>query len=264
MYLNSVLQGILSEKRPFSAEDLYKLNEAVFNLPEEDTVDARMCSKLYQALQKMVKAYEKGTHDTSDPNFFYDYVALLATMQNQHFFSEKQNKQLLAWLAEAVAGEEDPPARAPAKPSAATTKEIARLEKENEALTMQLEKLKAVASAVQVLKTFKPPSPLVTAEPKAKAKAKAKPKAKAPGKERSPEVKAKLDEMRDLRKTLREEGKSAEEIKAQLDPLNEELKVLKKASKGPGAAAPAEGEAEEAKEAPAGEEEPAKEPAKEA
>ena len=38
MYLHSVLQSITSEKRPLSAEDLYKLNEAVFNLPEEDVV----------------------------------------------------------------------------------------------------------------------------------------------------------------------------------------------------------------------------------
>merc|ERR1719362_2284818 len=61
-------------------------------------------------MQKSRKAYINWQYDQSDPNLSYDYVALLSTMQNQHFFTQNQNKMLLSWLLEAVApGEEAPP-----------------------------------------------------------------------------------------------------------------------------------------------------------
>ena len=37
MYLNSVLDSIGTENGSFTAEDIYRLNEAIFNLPEEDS-----------------------------------------------------------------------------------------------------------------------------------------------------------------------------------------------------------------------------------
>jgi len=36
------------------------------------------------------------------PIFFYDYLALLGTMQNQHFFSQKQTEKMLGWIKEIV------------------------------------------------------------------------------------------------------------------------------------------------------------------
>merc|ERR1719277_1045724 len=87
---------------------------------------------------------------------------------------------MLDWLLEAVGGSETPaPAAKPAKAAAtpAVTKEISKLEAENEELEKKVAKLRALSDAVQVIKTFK-----VAAEqpkPKAKAKAKGKGKAKA-------------------------------------------------------------------------------------
>ena len=57
---------------------------------------------------------EARRYDKEDANFFYDYIALLGTMQsgleestlvcvcarNQHFFSPKQNQMMISWLKE--------------------------------------------------------------------------------------------------------------------------------------------------------------------
>eukprot|EP00418_Pyrodinium_bahamense_P082502 CAMPEP_0179064564 /NCGR_PEP_ID=MMETSP0796-20121207/28012_1 /TAXON_ID=73915 /ORGANISM="Pyrodinium bahamense, Strain pbaha01" /LENGTH=203 /DNA_ID=CAMNT_0020761513 /DNA_START=112 /DNA_END=723 /DNA_ORIENTATION=+ len=186
MYLNTVLQSFASEKKKFGAEDLYKLNEAIFNLPEEDTIDKKMSAKLFSAVQNVTKAYAGGRYNKADPNFFYDYVALLATMQNQHFFSQKQNKMMLDWLLEAVGGgaTQQEPSKA-AKGSAAAkgaagalAKDIAKLEAENEELEKELTGLRDLSSAVQVIQTFKLP----TEQPKAKAKSRTKGKGRAKGK----------------------------------------------------------------------------------
>jgi len=183
MYLSSVLQQINSSKT-YVAEDLYKLNEAMFNLPEEDVIDNKMTLKLFQAVSKIVKAYNSEKYDTDDPNFFYDLVALLGTMQNQHFFSSKQNTTMLGWLADAVGGSSAPPPPPP-KVSAAAAKELASLEAHNKKLQAEVERLRAIAEAVVTIKTFKPPAQ--PAAPKAKAKAKAK--AKREPKERKPKAK---------------------------------------------------------------------------
>merc|ERR1719151_554494 len=88
-------------------------------------------------MQNIKKAYDTGRYDKGDPNFFYDFVALLSTMQNQHFFNQKQNKIMLDWLLEALGGSaaEPQPAK-PAKAAAPSTvaKKIAKLEAENEEL----------------------------------------------------------------------------------------------------------------------------------
>merc|ERR1719215_383170 len=159
MYLTTVLQTFASDRKRFTAEDLYKLNEGVFNLPEEDTIDKKMSAKLFNAMQNIKKAYDSGLYDKSDPNFFYDFVALLSTMQNQHFFDQKQNKQMLDWLLEALGGSalQPPTAKAKAGPSAAA-KNIAKLEAENDELEKQIEKMRAISDAVQVLKKFTLPS----------------------------------------------------------------------------------------------------------
>lgn len=105
MYLENVLADIKKETVPpklLTAEHLYKLNEAIFNLPEEDRIDQKQVTKLFVAVEKVRQAYNEGKIDNSDSNFFYDYVALLGTMQNQHFFSFKQTDKMLEWIKEAV------------------------------------------------------------------------------------------------------------------------------------------------------------------
>jgi len=159
------------------AEDLFLLNEAMFNLPEEDVVDNKTTAKLFQAVSKIARDYNAGKYDTSDPNFFYDYVALLGTMQNQHFFSTKQNTAMLGWLAEATGGSSSPPPPPP-KVSAASAKEMASLQTENKRLQAEYAKLKAVAEAVSTIKSFKAPSP--PEAPKAKTKATKEPKERKP------------------------------------------------------------------------------------
>ena len=47
MYLTSEVKDIGEKKRNFVAEELYKLNEAIFNLPEEDNVDSQTGSKVF-------------------------------------------------------------------------------------------------------------------------------------------------------------------------------------------------------------------------
>jgi hypothetical protein len=101
MYLNAVL-GDLQKTKVLHAEHLYKLNEAVFNLPEDDTTDNKIVSKIFKVLEDVRNMYKAGKVPKADPNFFYDYLALLGTMQNQHFFSQKQTESLLAWIREAV------------------------------------------------------------------------------------------------------------------------------------------------------------------
>ncbi|CAK0865965.1 unnamed protein product [Prorocentrum cordatum] len=105
MYLNTVLADIKKESAPpkkLHAEHLFKLNEAIFNLPEEDTVESGMALKLFQTVDKIRKAYNENKFDNADSNFFYDYLALLGTMQNQHFFTQKQTEKMLEWIAEVV------------------------------------------------------------------------------------------------------------------------------------------------------------------
>merc|ERR1711948_252137 len=105
MYLTQVLSDIKKESAPpktIHAEHLFKLNEAVFNLPEEDTVDKNMAAKLFATVEKIRSAHNTGKYDNSDSNFFYDYLALLGTMQNQHFFNQKQTEQMLDWIKEVV------------------------------------------------------------------------------------------------------------------------------------------------------------------
>mmetsp|Transcript_98439 Transcript_98439/g.211003 ORF Transcript_98439/g.211003 Transcript_98439/m.211003 type:complete len:221 (+) Transcript_98439:97-759(+) len=105
MYLAQVLTDIKKESSPpktLHAEHLFKLNEAVFNLPEEDTVDTKMAVQLFKTVEKIKTAYNTGKYDNADSNFFYDYLALLGTMQNQHFFSQKQTEHMLNWIKEVV------------------------------------------------------------------------------------------------------------------------------------------------------------------
>mmetsp|Transcript_21591 Transcript_21591/g.43560 ORF Transcript_21591/g.43560 Transcript_21591/m.43560 type:complete len:204 (+) Transcript_21591:93-704(+) len=177
MYLKSVLDSI-AKRRSYTAEDLYKLNEAVFNLPDGEFVNPKTTARLFGTLSNIMRAYNDGHSQAQDPNFFYDYVALLATMQNQHFLDDEQNRRICGWLYEALGHELGIPAaggKGKGKDnSAAAQRELAKLEAENEALKKELEQLRGLSTAIAAFKAFKPLQAEKTAEPKAKAKAKVK------------------------------------------------------------------------------------------
>lgn len=155
-YLKTVLQGVVSKKQ-LDAEDLYKLNEATFNMPEEDNIDDKISSKLFAAVEKAVAAFTSGKFDSGDANFFYDYIALLGTMQNQHFFTTKQIQMIGCWLKEAL-GDGDAEKEEKSKSSAkGDAKVLARLEDDNKKLHEEMSKLKDLANAVLALKNTKLP-----------------------------------------------------------------------------------------------------------
>jgi len=87
----------------------------------------------------------------------------LSTMQNQPFFNQKQNTQMISWLSDAVIDGEPDKKVAAQKPdsqaSARAAKDIEKLQQANAALAEELAKLKRVQSAVMTLQTFKPPKP---------------------------------------------------------------------------------------------------------
>lgn len=180
MYLNNVLDSLQKRaKKRLEADHLYKLNEAIFNLPEDDVVDNKMSTKIFAAITSLKEAYDEGSPLKADPNFFYDYVALLATMQNQHFFNAKQHKTILQYLYQALGDEVNGTQQKTKSASAGQQAQVAKLEAENEQLRKELETLRALSDAVSTLKKFKPPAaPTSEAQPKAKAKSKSKKKGK--------------------------------------------------------------------------------------
>jgi len=165
MYLESVIRSLQSANN-LLAEDLYKLNEALFNLPEEDTIDKRTAKKLFDVMSKIRKAYMDGKkwYDKNDVNFYYDYIAVLGTMQNQQFVSDDQHKAMMSWLQEAM--DDGSASKAAAKQSAAAQKEVKKLEAENEKLKAEISKMKALAGAIATITKFKSPKPMVTKDTK--------------------------------------------------------------------------------------------------
>jgi nucleoside diphosphate kinase len=129
-------------------------------------------------------------------------------------------------------------------------------EKEIEKLKAELEQYKELAAAVEKIQKYVPfAKQKKEPEPKAKAKAKAKAEnkpqeEKKPKPEPSPEKKeviAKRNEIMDMKKKYKKDGKSKEEMQEAIAPLLDQLKELKDKAK---AAAPAgEGEKEEAEQA---------------
>lgn len=173
MYLNCVLADIHKESQPpkaLNAEHLYKLNEAIFNLPEEDLIDTKMANRLFQVVQKVRTAYFDRKICDSDHNFFYDYVALLGTMHNQHYFTNKQTEKMLSWLTEALACDGIGPSNNGGGKNADRFKS---LQEENKILKEEYAKLLEVQEAVKVIQNYESFVP-----PEAKAKAGAKKKSK--------------------------------------------------------------------------------------
>lgn len=176
MYLNCVLADIHKESQPpkaLNAEHLYKLNEAIFNLPEEDLIDTKMANRLFQVVQKVRTAYFDRKICDSDHNFFYDYIALLGTMHNQHYFTNKQTEKMLSWLTEALACDGIGPSNDGGGKNADRFKS---LQEENKILKEEYAKLLEVQEAVRVIQNYESFVP-----PEAKAKAGAKKKSKKSG-----------------------------------------------------------------------------------
>eukprot|EP00435_Cladocopium_sp_Y103_P067545 s568_g30.t1 len=88
---------------PF-ANQLEVINEAVFAFKsgDEECVDETLAAELFEVIQMIRNAWKKGEYDNSSTNFFYDYVSLLGTVQNQCFFGEEETTQFHLWLKEAV------------------------------------------------------------------------------------------------------------------------------------------------------------------
>lgn len=178
MYLNSVLLDIQRESQlpnALNAEHLYKVNEAIFNLPEEDDIDTKMANRLFQVMQKVRTSYFDRKICDNDHNFFYDYIALLGTMQNQHFFTNRQTEKMLSWLAEALAGGGIGPSNDSAGSKSAVR--YKSLEEENRCLREEYEKLLEVQDAVRVIQTFEP----FNSTPESKAKAGSRKKSRKGG-----------------------------------------------------------------------------------
>merc|ERR1711862_117409 len=128
-----------------------------------DHVDKKTADKLFQAISKVAKAFFAGQYDKKDANFFYDFIGLIGTMQNQHFFSTKQNKTMLGYMSQAAgeaAGEIPEYTPEPPQPqtSPKDSKETARLEAENKRFAEEIAKLKALSGAIQVIQTWSMPS----------------------------------------------------------------------------------------------------------
>jgi len=154
MYLNSVLLDVYRESQSantLSAEHLYTLNEAVFNLPEDDSIDSTMADHIFHVMQKIRTSYFSGRIYDPDQNFFYDYVALLGTMQNQHFFTNKQAVKMFAWMAEALTEDERAPGINIGGKRAAMVKS---LEHKNKSLWQEYERLLEMQGAVKIIQNF--------------------------------------------------------------------------------------------------------------
>merc|ERR1719454_2755338 len=100
-----------------------------------------MAGKIFQGIQKIRTAYNTTNIGDVDENFFYDYLALLSTMQNQHFFSAKQTDTMLEYMQEGLDGGS---AAQPAKPSKGDEKKLQKLQEENERLRAEYESLKGI------------------------------------------------------------------------------------------------------------------------
>mmetsp|Transcript_38965 Transcript_38965/g.70937 ORF Transcript_38965/g.70937 Transcript_38965/m.70937 type:complete len:208 (-) Transcript_38965:81-704(-) len=203
MYLDKVVQSMLQSKK-LSSEDLYMLNEAVFNMPDEERVHPRAAKSLLEAIRK-AQAQLSGKGGKKDVNFYYDFVGMLSTMQNQQFFTDKQSSEILGMLHEATGTGSGTQA------NKAANKEVDRLKSENEKLKAEIAKLQSVKEAAQALNAFVMPAYLAKGAGKSSSKkgdGKGKKKEK---KERKPKGKGKD----------KAEGDKAEADKVEAEPKAE-------------------------------------------
>lgn len=214
MYLNSVLSDIQRESAPpkqINSEHLYKLNEAIFNLPEEDLVDTKFATKLFQAVQRIRKSYNSGKVDDTDDQFAYDYRALLGTLQNQHFFSNQQTESMLVWMKEVCDDGSSALEKFTPTTSKADAKRIRQLEEDNKRLTEEVAKFKDMQAAVKTIQSFGNSGKGESEKPKAKAKSKPKGKTEIEeeeDEEPAPKAKAKAKAKEEPKAAVKAKSKS--------------------------------------------------------
>lgn len=98
----SMLQKFDSFPSFLSAEDAYALNEAVFNFLERDQVGPFLCAPLLEISSSMHGAYVGHWYDMSDLQLRCNYLALLATLQNQNCFPDSDVAQLQGRMLEVL------------------------------------------------------------------------------------------------------------------------------------------------------------------
>merc|ERR1719326_430854 len=80
---------------------------------------------------------------------FYDYLALLGTMQNQHFFSNKQTDKMLLWIRELVSNGDPETNKKKGKAKADASE--ADMKAEIKKLKQEVEKYKKLQAALDAL-----------------------------------------------------------------------------------------------------------------
>lgn len=147
--------------KQLAGEDLWRLNEAIFNVPEDDVIKHQLSSRLFQLVTRIRKEYQAGHFYARDQG---DYLALLGTLQNQPF-SARQSATLRQWIAEALgAGKDDFGAQD--RPARADLKKLQRLTETNQVLAEELQKLKKLEKAVRIFASFQMPSGLARSREK--------------------------------------------------------------------------------------------------
>lgn len=139
-----------------AAEDLWRLNEAIFNVPEDDAMNSQLSNRLFQLVTRIRKEYQAGKFYATDQG---DYLALLGTLQNQSCFGARQSAMLRQWICEALsAGRDEGRREASERASHTMLKKLQQLEEANQVLTKEVQKLKALEKAVQTFLTFQAPA----------------------------------------------------------------------------------------------------------
>lgn len=154
MYLDQVLSDLASRKS-LTTEDLYVLNEALFNLPEQDNVRPKTAQQCFKVLEKIQSGYAAGKMGKNDPNFYYDFVGLLGTVQNQSFIKYKQKEVVASWINELVGGgQEKKAAQKMAQQKAAENKKLEAAKAEVAKLKAELQKYKELSNALGAISKF--------------------------------------------------------------------------------------------------------------
>eukprot|EP00930_Biecheleria_cincta_P086316 TRINITY_DN75628_c0_g1_i1.p1 TRINITY_DN75628_c0_g1~~TRINITY_DN75628_c0_g1_i1.p1 ORF type:complete len:1054 (-),score=261.82 TRINITY_DN75628_c0_g1_i1:63-3224(-) len=140
------------------ASQLSRLNDAVFNLVEEEEASSGIALRLFQLTRSLRELHGAGRLGQAER----EYVALLGTLQNQFFFTAEQSDSLRSWICEALArdssrraGEEANAARSDGADRAEKA-QLRRLRERQEALRSELETLYALQEAVSAFVNFKP------------------------------------------------------------------------------------------------------------
>ena len=162
MYLEEVLlelEGKAEKAEHLEAIHLFTLNDAIFNLPESDAIGVALASRLFQTLSKIRQDYNSKRYIDPRNDIFYEYLALLSTMQKQPFFDGAQTEKIFEWVREATkVPSPDAIAHARERHQISGNRQTARSSgdaaEENARLKAELAKFKRLENAVSILQTF--------------------------------------------------------------------------------------------------------------